>query len=354
MSVVRGRTRLTAVLAVAVLAATIFAGSGVGKARAQGSAATAAAVPCTNRVLVLGAMPLEINPLVRAGSFDPNATKRIDGRTFYFGRLAGNDVVLAMTGIGPANAGETTALALDKLGCTFSSAVFSGVAGSKENIGDVTVPARWTLDNGKTFTAADPAMLAVAQPLAGTGNVKGLSQDVPVGDAACLCPGVDAATPVHMPQAPKVVIGGDGETSDPFGGHAVPCAPGGGDVAGCEPCLTIEGVPYNAATFASKAGIIADPTFWMALFQTQTATTASYEAQDEETAVVAKLTAAKGVPFLGFRAVSDGSNDPLHLPGFPVQFFVYRQLAGNNAAAVTIAFLQAWAAPPLPLQPALR
>jgi hypothetical protein len=34
----------------------------------------------------------------------------------------------------------------------------------------------------------------------------------------------------------------------------------------------------------------------------------------------------------------------LHLPGFPWQFFVYRQLAGNNAAAVAVAFLRTWAA----------
>ena len=50
------------------------------------------------------------------------------------------------------------------------------------------------------------------------------------------------------------------------------------------------------------------------------------------------------VPFLGVRSVSDGKGDPLNLPGFPVQFAVYRQLAGNNAAAVTVAFLRAWAA----------
>jgi len=47
---------------------------------------------------------------------------------------------------------------------------------------------------------------------------------------------------------------------------------------------------------------------------------------------------------LGIRAVSDGQGDPLHLPGFPSQFFVYRQLAANNAAAVTRAFLSTWAA----------
>ena len=31
------------------------------------------------------------------------------------------------------------------------------------------------------------------------------------------------------------------------------------------------------------------------------------------------------------------------LPGFPSQFFVYKQLAADNAAAVTLAFVDAWA-----------
>ena len=53
-----------------------------------------------------------------------------------------------------------------------------------------------------------------------------------------------------------------------------------------------------------------------------------------ETAATAEVAAAPGVPFLGFRAASDGGSDPLHLLGFPAQFFTYRQLAGNNAAAL--------------------
>jgi nucleoside phosphorylase len=56
------------------------------------------------------------------------------------------------------------------------------------------------------------------------------------------------------------------------------------------------------------------------------------------------VAASAGVPFLGVRAVSDGGGDPLHLPGFPVQFFAYRQLAGNNAAALTVAILREWTA----------
>jgi nucleoside phosphorylase len=46
------------------------------------------------------------------------------------------------------------------------------------------------------------------------------------------------------------------------------------------------------------------------------------------------------VPFLGIRGVSDGLGDPLRLPGFPAQFYVYRQLAADNAAATTVAFLR--------------
>jgi nucleoside phosphorylase len=48
------------------------------------------------------------------------------------------------------------------------------------------------------------------------------------------------------------------------------------------------------------------------------------------------------VPFLGLRGVSDGGGDALGLPGFPFQFFYYRQLAADNAAAATLAFLAAW------------
>jgi nucleoside phosphorylase len=294
---------------------------------------------CVHPVLVLSAMPLELNPLAAKATLDPAKRVQIDGRRFYVGRLAGNDVVLAMTGIGPANAAQTATAAFAHFRCTFSAAVFSGVAGSQRNIGDVTIPGRWTSD-GKNWTPANAAMVRIASTL-DSGNVK-LAQDVPVGDAACVCPGVDAATPVHMPQPAKIYVGGDGETSDPFGGHAVPCLDGGGDIAGCAPCIVVGDAPDNAARFASNAKLVADPTFWQALFQTQTATTANMDAQDEETATVAAIAARYKVAFLGVRAVSDGQNDPLHLPGFPFQFFTYRQLAGNNAAAVTIAFLQQW------------
>jgi nucleoside phosphorylase len=293
---------------------------------------------CHHPVLVLSAMPLELNPLVAKTALR-GEKEEIDGRTFYMGRLAGNEVVLAMTGIGLVNAEQTATAAFEHFHCTFAAAMFSGVAGSQHNIGDVTVPARWTRD-GKHWIAADPEMVKLASTL-NSGNVK-LSQDVPVGDAACACPGVDAATPVHMPQPAQVYVGGAGESSDMFGGHAVPCLPGGGDIEGCEPCITAGHALGDAMRFASNAPKLSDPGFWEALLQPPAQTTSNLDAQDEETAAVAEVAGRYHVPFLGVRAASDGKNDPLHLPGFPFQFAVYRQLAGNNAAAVTIAFLQRW------------
>jgi adenosylhomocysteine nucleosidase len=58
-----------------------------------------------------------------------------------------------------------------------------------------------------------------------------------------------------------------------------------------------------------------------------------------ETAAIAAAAAARGVPYIAFRAVSDGAEDPLELPGFPAQFFAYYPLAAHNAAAAASGFL---------------
>jgi nucleoside phosphorylase len=323
-------------LGAAALVAALVAGVAAPAANAKQAAA-----PCIHRVLIITAMPLELNPLVAAAALDPAATVRVNDRTFYVGRLGRNDVVLTMSGIGLVNATQTATTALESFRCSFSAVLFSGVAGSQHNIGDVTIPKRWTLDDGASWFQTDPRMLKVAsglehQPL-------GMSQDVPVGDAACLCPGVDAATPVHMPEPPRLYVGGDGMSYDTFSDHAVPCLPGGGDIAGCAPCITSPGFATNLVAFAEHMPALADPAFVAGFLQPPAATTQDMDAQDEETAAVAKVAERYRVPFLGVRAASDGQGDPLHLPGFPWQFFTYRQLAANNAATVTIAFLDRWA-----------
>ncbi len=117
---------------------------------------------------------------------------------------------------------------------------------------------------------------------------------------------------------------------------------GGGDVAGCEPCLRSADAARDAANFSGNAPQI--PGLLLGLFAPTAFSTTPTVADDEETAAVDTVAHHYRVPFLGIRAVSDGRGDPLHLPGFPAQFLVYRQLAGNNAAAVTMAFLKIWSA----------
>jgi nucleoside phosphorylase len=310
----------------------------------RAEAGTTTTPACTPRVLVLSAMPLELGPLVARTTPRPLKTVDVGGRHFYFGQLGGTSVALALTGIGPANARLTANTAYQHFGCGLAATVFSGVAGSQRNIGDVTIPGRWTED-GRRWIGADPTMLAVASRL-NSGNVA-LTRNLPIGDPACLCSGLDTPTAVRLPQPPQIYTAGDGVTTDPFGGHALPCVPGGGDIAGCEPCVTVSKLPGDAARLAAglpgllSQGRVSPPA---------PATTA-VDAQDEETAAVADVAAQYGVPFLGIRAVSDGHNDPLHLPGFPAQFFVYRQLAANNAAAVTAAFVGRWGSRLTPFLP---
>jgi len=55
------------------------------------------------------------------------------------------------------------------------------------------------------------------------------------------------------------------------------------------------------------------------------------DAVDQETAAAQQVADAHGIPFLGIRGMSDGPGDPLHLPGYPFTFFVYKQIAADNA-----------------------
>lgn len=293
--------------------------------------------PCTPRMLVLSAFPGEIDALLAE-----TQVAAITGDGFAVGTLRGNDVVLALTGIGLLNAERTTQDAIDSFRCDGASAiteiVFSGVAGGRSFIGDVAVPARWTEDD-RTWFDVDADMLGVARAVADAGVA--LARDVPIGDATCT--GVDprAASTVTLEHAPQIIIGGDGRSADPFGGRAFPCVPGGGDVFGCEPCRA---QTHNADVprFVSGATPFVDPNFFLDYFAAPPPSSTEANAEDMETAAVASVASRSGIPFIAFRAVSDGQGDPLGLPGFPFQFFYYRQIAADNAAAVTLEFLNAW------------
>ena len=262
---------------------------------------------CTraSHVAVLSAFPAE-QRMLRAAA---EVTERIEigGRPVLLGRLAGQPVALTLAGIGLVNAAAAAEALVAHL--DLSAIVFSGVAGSPFRIGDVVVPATWTdAATGRSF-AADPGLLADAEAV-GAGNPT-LGRCTPV-------PPDPPGPEVCVAHDPRVVVGGTGQSSDPFGGKPFPCQPGGGEIFGCD------AEPLATTTAPDETAPVA---------------------VDEESAAVAGVAAAHGVPFLVVRGVSDGAGDPLGLPGFPSQFFAYYRLAADNAATVVMHLLETLPAP---------
>lgn len=251
-------------------------------------------------VAVLSAFPAELAAVLE--HVEVTETVTINGRGFRVGTINGVRVVAGMTGIGLVNAATTTQAVLDRLPVT--GVVVSGVGGSSYRIGDVAVPETWELAEGGVY-AAEPTWIRLARALAGPESDFQQCTDVRMGaDERHVC----------LDFHPEVVVGGVGRSSDTFGNMPFPCHPNGGDVFGCDVTMT-------AAVFAPSG----DDT--------------PIEA-DNETAAIAREADARGLPFIAFRATSDGAGDPLGLPGYPVQFFAYYKLAAHNAAAAAAAFLE--------------
>jgi nucleoside phosphorylase len=274
-------------------------------------------------IAVLSAFPAELAPLVEQATVEE--TVEVNGRNFRVGMLGGTRVVMGLTGIGLVNAETTTRAMLDRFEVT--GVVVSGVAGSFLRIGDVAVPERWILEEGteedaaNVEYAADTEWLARAEEIAANGNVMLEPCTVP--------PNSTTGELVCLPHQPTIAVGGLGRSSDPFGGSALACLPDGGDVFGCDVVLESVFVATNELDHRETSAETSGPE--------------PLAAEDMETAAIVREVAARGFPFIAFRAVSDGEGDPLNLPGFPAQFFAYYRLAAHNAAAATVRFLETFA-----------
>ena len=295
------------------------------------------------RTLVLTAFPAEADAILARTTLDPNPSVVVDGRHFYLGSIAGKKVIVAMTGIGMVNATQTTEIALahftPESGISISAVVFAGVAGGsgRTEIGSVAVPARWTSDDGATWRPVDADMLAAANSLS-----VDLESIARLGDPLCACSLFANLPLVDLKREPLLFVGGDGSSDDNNNGTAFPAIPFGGDVFGPQPCtapdrsLLFTGnffqavVPFLVNGLLSNLAGILNPV------------APAVDAVDQETAAAQRVADAYGIPFLGIRGMSDGPGDPLNLPGYPFTFFVYKQIAADNAAIVTEAFLQNW------------
>jgi nucleoside phosphorylase len=305
------------------------------------------------RLLILSAYPAEMGGIMKATKLDsvePIRSSPPQSKEFWTGTLESKRVIEALTGIGPVDATQTTNAAFTLFTC-ISGVIFSGVAGAGSDhlgpggsarhsrIGDVTVPDRWSTDGGKTWSTANQTMLETAASVAP--SVK-LQNTTPVGDRACACVDPGTVPGLTFPYQPTIVLHGDASTTDPFNGHAAPCLQHGGDLAGCEPCPVALGTSPDPQRLAYGAQGILDPSFFTGFFSQAVASKHEFIESDDETGAVAAVANAHGVPLVGFRAISDGSPDPLMLPGYPSQFVVYDQLAADNETAMALAFVKAW------------
>lgn len=316
----------------------------------------AAEPPC--RVLILGAMPVEIGPFLSNATIqnrvDISTTNEFGQqqlKSYFVGKLQDKDVIMAMTGIGTKNAAETAQLAFDHLGC-ISGAVFSGVSGgnAQQFIGDVLVPETWTLEllgpDGNTTSStytADAGMLQAAGTAAE--QVK-LSSSGYVGDIACLGIPPTATPTIDFGHTPTISVanGLTGRSADPFGGHALPGLPAT-DTFGAQPCQHQQVTSEDPAQLITTALPFVTPEFFT-WYQKWAASSGTFDVQDMESAAVAKVAEGKA-PYIAFRSPSDGGKGgplpPVAGPvGFLPAFFLYRQYAADNAATVAMAFLNEW------------
>ena len=295
------------------------------------------------RTLILSAFPAEADAILARTTLDPNPTVVVDGHRFYLGTLGGEEVIVGMTGIGMVNATETTEAALDyftpESGVSIGAVVFSGVAGGsgRTEIGDVAVPAQWTSDGGETWHAVDADMLAAASTL----DVDLLSTDS-IGDPACSC-GLFSRVRVDLEREPQLFVGGDGSSDDNNNGTAFPTIPLGGAIFGTQPCAAPDRSPLFTGNFfqavgpflahgllSNITGLFTDTSRWP-----WTRSTWKPLRRNRSPMRTASRSSASA-------ACPTGQVDPLNLPGYPFTFVVYKQIAADNAAIVTEAFLENW------------
>jgi nucleoside phosphorylase len=296
------------------------------------------------RTLILTAFPAEADAILARTALEPNPTVVIDGKHFYLGSIGGKNVIVAMTGIGMVNATRTTEIALahftPESGISINAVVFAGVAGGsgRTEIGSVAVPARWTSDDGATWHAVDPDMLAAVSAL-----TVDLESVATLGDPLCICSALSRLPLVDLGREPQLFVGGDGSSDDHNNGVAFPAIPFGGSVFGPQPCTAPDRSILFTGNFLQAIGPFLVHGLLTNLTGLLSDVPPAVDAVDQETAAAQQVADAHGIPFLGIRGMSDGPGDPLSLPGYPFTFFVYNEVAADNAAIVTEAFLQSWA-----------
>lgn len=271
------------------------------------------------RIAVVSAFPPEISIL--KGALEEAETRSVNGVEFALGRLEGRDVVLFLSGISVVNAAMTVQLALDRF--DVERIVFSGIAGGVDpslNIGDVVIADRW----GQYLE------LLLAREVEG-GWGKPPFFEYPFANFGMMFPrsvtvrrpgGGEPETRFWFPVDESLLAAARAASSN---AALERCAPD--DTCLREPPRVVVGGPgVSGSAFVDNAA------FREYVFETFGA-----RVLDMESAAVAHVAYANGVPFLAVRSLSDLAGGG---PG-ENEIGVFFGLAADNAAAVVRALLRA-------------
>ena len=273
----------------------------------------------TSRIAVVSAFAPELAILKE--EMEGASVQSVNGVAFTAGTLEGREVVLFLSGISVVNAAMTVQLALDHF--AIERIVFSGIAGGVDpglDIGDVVIADRWgqylemlfarETDDGwatmpffeypyANFGMMFPRSVTVQRPGAGAPETRFW---FPV-DEALLAGARNAANSVALARCtagdrclekqPRVVVGGSGVSGGAF----------------------IDNAAFRRWAFETFGARVLDM----------------------ESATVAHVAYANGVPFIAVRSLSDLAGGG----GGVNQLEVFLGLAAGNAASVVKALLRA-------------
>jgi adenosylhomocysteine nucleosidase len=272
----------------------------------------------TPRIAVISAFEPEWKTL-KAAVVEPKVYQA-NGVEFVTGTLGGRPVVLFLSGISMVNATMTTQLALDRFDIT--GIVVSGIAGGVDpslHVGDVVVAQRWGQYLEAVFAREVDGDFQpppfIKTPYPNYGMI--FPNDVGVRSAKG---GLEKRFWFEADAGMLAAAGRLGEVQ-------LKRCTSGQDCLREAPRLVVGGNGVSGQAFVDNAA------FRHYVFET-------FKAQvlDMETAAIATVAYANGVPFIAFRSLSDlagGDHGPNELR-------VFFRLASDNSAAVVQRFLTVW------------
>ena len=276
------------------------------------------------RVVIISAIPDELQRLLSAARIE--RTVEIAGRNHHVGYLEGHPVVLMLAGVSMVNAAASTQAVIDHF--DIGAVVVSGIAGGVSPelaIGDVLVPTQWGQYQEMVF-ARQTADGWDADGRAG--RFENFGMMFPRGQ---LVVQEEGGTKEQRRQfwfsVDEDMLAVAREISSQV--QLARCLPNG-ECLENPPSVVVGGSGVSGPTFVDNAE-----------FREWTWRTFSAGAVDMETAAIGQVATSNGVPFLGFRSLSDlaGGNNGGN------QIRVFSNLAADNSAAVLLEFLRAWRGP---------